>query len=211
MSSGYSKYKPGLCKFAELVLQHILNGVSKPLSMALFVMLAFTSTASAVTLNLTYNAGLSGPGLIVLSDPSGAYRIDITVSGGDISISGNSVNTSFFAPTTAQPTVNFSANFPMSEITFTDMDNIDPNASRDSFAANVPGIWKNFGNSNLGESRTLSQFPLGSPPALGGGISFAELISRGAQSPVILNATTGTFLEDNFFVTFEPTVRHHNL
>ncbi|MEL7544264.1 MAG: hypothetical protein AAGJ70_10865 [Pseudomonadota bacterium] len=157
-----------------------------------------------------------------MTDPTGVYRIDITVNGGSISIVGNEVRTSWFDDTAPfnTPTVNFSANFPMSAITFEDMDNIDNNSSRDSFAADVAGSWTNFGNTGGTTGQyVLTQFPLNAPPATNRAgaaidVSFADFISRGAVSNVVLNygipSDPNTAVEDNFTVTFEPATPTNN-
>ncbi len=157
------------------------------------------SNAHAVSVTMSYNPVLSGGGLIVLTDPTGALRIDITVGGGSISILGNEVRTSFFNATD-QPRMNLNSNFLMSEVFFGNMDDIDDNGSRDSFAATVPGTWGNLSNTSF-PGTDLDQFPLNAPPA---GLSFAELIARGAQSPVLLNADESP-VQNDFTASFFPT------
>lgn len=179
-----------------------IHRLARILAVGFGVMLATCASAQAQSLTLSFNPTLSNTSQIVLTDPTGAYRIDITVNGGSISIIGDQVVTRFLNGSTDTPTMNISANFPMSGITFADMDDIDDNAARDSFAADVAGTWTDFGNNNSGTpTALLSSFPLNAAPP---GRSFAELIARGAVSPVVLNDLAAP-VEDNFVVTFQPT------
>ncbi len=93
--------------------------------------------------------------------------------------------------------------FDIQELFFNDIDDMDGSASRDAFAANVPGTWTSPFPGSPGD--TLSIFPLTGPVP-----SFinqrARFIGAGAQSSIVARATTNNPINDSArFVLDTPT------
>ncbi|MEZ5432336.1 MAG: DUF4347 domain-containing protein [Verrucomicrobiales bacterium] len=171
-------------------------------------------TSAPVTSTLTYDAAASaaaplvnGQRPIILTD--GTITVTITNDFG-ATISGAVVNTDSSSGTAES--VRVTATSPTGSVfiqglVFSDLDDFDPTQFVDALALDQLGTWSNLGNSDgINKLYSYSNDAAGeaaATTATAEPVSFADLRSRGALSPVLLNPASAT--QDNYRATFTLT------
>ncbi len=171
-------------------------------------------TSAPVTSTLTYDAAASaaaplvnGQRPIILTD--GTITVTITNDFG-ATISGAVVNTDSGSGTAES--VRVTATSPTGSVliqglVFSDLDDFDPTQFVDAIALDQLGTWSNLGNTDgINKLYSYSNDAAGesaATTATAEPVSFADLRSRGAISPVLLNPASAT--QNNYQATFTLT------
>ncbi len=168
-------------------------------------------TSTPVTSTLAYDAAASsaasavnGQPVIILTDGT----VTVTISNNlGATISGNSVSTdnSSVASESVRVTATSSSGTVLVQgVQFTNLSNFDPTQYVDALAIDQAGTWSGLGNANGVDALVSYTLDAAGEAAASAAtnetVSFANLISAGAVSPVLLNPASAT--ENNYFGTF---------